>query len=79
MYVGADSDAIRLVSMEDNGFNSQNGIVQVMQKFSWSFINGSDWNLPNAIVACRNLGELVRFCINVHQFPVLFYTFYTIL
>ena len=58
MYTEAASDSIRLIANETNEFNGLKGIVQVQLGGSgnWSFINGSDWDLPDAIVACRNLG-----------------------
>lgn len=48
----------RLYDQEKNRYGGSRGFIQVHneENNTWSFVNISDWNYSDAMVACRELG-----------------------
>ena len=49
--------SIRLKDIRTNRFGGLNGVIQFFYNGTWSYINGSDWDYPDARVACKELGK----------------------
>ena len=49
--------SIRLKDIRTNQFGGLNGVIQFFYNGTWSYINGSDWDYPDARVACKELGK----------------------
>ena len=48
----------RLYNQSSNRFGGKEGFIQIYDQGNntWSFVNTSDWNYSDAVVACRELG-----------------------
>lgn len=51
--------SVRVIG-KPNNFSGVDGVVQIKIDGNWTFINGSNWDYEDAMVACKQLGKYLQ-------------------
>ena len=54
--ISGSTPTVQLYESRSNTFGGVEGFIQINMGGNVSFVNGSDWDYTDAMVACRELG-----------------------